>query len=170
MDPFFKSIEKKKRRFDLNGECQCFEQYKKNKDDENRFVTKISRITSSILHFSFFFKCDRKGSCADLPQYDGKGKIIGWNASNDCHGKICRHKCRCQYRFIHTYEEIQVYRQITHVWDGGADYYTGSNLEKYTKQQSITRRFTVNQSKINVIGRNASVLDAVKKFKQKYSA
>ena len=38
MEPFFKSGEKKKRRNDLNDECQCFEVYKQNKDDEDRFV------------------------------------------------------------------------------------------------------------------------------------
>ena len=38
MEPFFKSGEKKKRRNDLNDECQCFEEYKNNKDDEDRFV------------------------------------------------------------------------------------------------------------------------------------
>ena len=100
--------------------------------------------------FSFFFKCDRKGSCAI-----------------DCQGKICRHKCRCEYRFIHTYGERHVYRQITHVWDGGTDYYTGSNLKKYVKKQSITRRFTAYQTKVT--GRSASVLDAVKSFRRNHS-
>lgn len=38
MEPFFKSGEKKKRRNDLNDECQCFEVYKQDKDDEDRFV------------------------------------------------------------------------------------------------------------------------------------
>ena len=80
---------------------------------------------------------------------------MGWNVSNDCQGKICRHKCRCEYRFIHTYGERHVYRQITHVWDGGTDYYTGSNLKKYTKNQSITRRLMV--SKMNNAGRSTSV-------------
>ena len=32
MEPFFKSEEKRKRRNDFNGECQCFDQ-----DEENRF-------------------------------------------------------------------------------------------------------------------------------------
>ena len=40
MEPFFKSGEKKKRRNDLNDECQCFEAYKQNKDVEDRFVFK----------------------------------------------------------------------------------------------------------------------------------
>ena len=117
-------------------------------------------------NFSFFYKCDRKGSCADLPQYDKNGQLIGWDAINDCQGKICRQKCRCEYRFIHTYGERHVYRQITHVWDGGTDYYTGSNLKKYTKKQSITRRFTAYQSKLNVAGRSASILD---RFRQNQS-
>ena len=117
--------------------------------------------------FSFFFKCDRRGSCADSPTYDENGKTIGLDASNDCQGKICRHKCRCEYRFTHTYAELHVYRKITHFWDGGTDYYTGCNLKKYTKNQSIKRRFTAYRSKMNV-GRSVSVLDAVKKFKQKY--
>ena len=120
-------------------------------------------------NFSFFYKCDRKGSCADLPQYDKNGQLIGWDAINDCQGKICRQKCRCEYRFIHTYGERHVYRQITHVWDGGTDYYTGSNLKKYTKKQSITRRFTAYQSKLNVAGRSVSILDAVKSFRKNQS-
>ena len=86
-----------------------------------------------IREFSFYFKCDRKGSCANSPKYDKNGDLMQLTTSNDCKGKICRHKCRCQYRFIHTYDQIQVYRQITHVSDGGTDYYTGSNLAKYTK-------------------------------------
>ena len=77
-----------------------------------------------------------------MPQYDENANLIGWNASNDCHGKICRHKCRCEYRFIHTYDEIRVYQRITRVWDGGSDYYTGSNLKKYILKQSNTRRST----------------------------
>ena len=108
---------------------------------------------SHILYpfFSFFFKCDRKG-CAI-----------------DCQGKICRYKCRCEYRFIHTYDEIHVYRQITRVWDGGTDYYTGCKLKKYAKKQSITRRYTRYQSKINDAGRSASLLDAIKKFRKNHS-
>lgn len=94
-----------------------------------------------ILIFSYFYKCDRKGSCADVPVYDATGRLIGWDAINDCQGKICRHKCRCAFRFIHSFGERQVYRQITHVWDGGNDYYTGSQLKKYNKRRSITRRF-----------------------------
>ena len=86
-----------------------------------------------IRELSFYFKCDRKGSCANSPKYDKNGNLMKLNTSNDCKGKICRHKCRCQYRFIHTYDQIQVYRQITHVSDEGTDYYTGSNLAKYTK-------------------------------------
>ena len=39
VEPFFKSREKKKRRNNYNGECQCFEEYKKNKDGDNRFVS-----------------------------------------------------------------------------------------------------------------------------------
>ena len=123
----------------------------------------IFNFLTILFHiFSFFNKCDRKGSCADLPQYDEIGKLIGWDAINDCQGKICRHKCRCEYRFIHTYGERHVYRQITHVWDGGTDYYTGSNLKKYTKKQSITRRFTAYQSKINLVRQSPSSLDANK--------
>ena len=94
-----------------------------------------------ILIFSYFYKCDRKGSCADEPVYDATGRLIGWDAINDCQGKICRHKCRCEFRFIHSFGERQVYRQITHVWDGGNDYYTGSQLKQYNKRRSITRRF-----------------------------
>ena len=128
------------------------------------------KISGSLIQiFSFFFKCDRRGSCAGSPTFDENGQPIELNASKNCQGKICRHKCRCEYRFTHTYAELHVYRQITHFWDGGTDYYTGCNLKKYTKQQSIKRRFTAYQSKMNVEGRSASVLLAVKKFKQKYS-
>ena len=119
--------------------------------------------------FSFFFKCDRRGSCAGSPTFDENGQPIELNASKNCQGKICRHKCRCEYRFTHTYAELHVYRQITHFWDGGTDYYTGCNLKKYTKKQSIERRFTAYQSRMNT-RRSASVLLAVKKFKQTYSA
>ena len=86
-------------------------------------------------------KCDRKGSCADVPVHDERGRLIGWDAVNDCQGKICRHKCRCAYRFIHSFGERHVYRQITHVWDGGNDYYTGSQLKKYNKRRTIALRF-----------------------------
>ena len=41
MEPFFKSGEKKKRRNDLNDECQCFDYYKNNKHGENRFGSEI---------------------------------------------------------------------------------------------------------------------------------
>ena len=171
IEPFFKRSEKKKRRNDFNDECRCFDEYKKTKNDANRFVVGFSGpwFLSNIYILSYFFKCDRRGSCADSPAYDDNGQSIGWNAINDCKGKICRYKCRCKYRFLHTYAERHAYRQITHVWDGGTDYYTGCNLKKYTKKQSIKRRFTAYQSKMNVEGRSGSVLLAVKKFKQKYS-
>ena len=121
------------------------------------FRNSLDNLTSWTRNFSFFLKCDRKGYCADLPQYDENGNLIGWNASNDCHGKICRHKCRCEYRFIHTYGEIHVYQQITHVSDGGSDYYTGSNLKNYILKQSNTRQLTAYQSKIKVTQRSTSV-------------
>ena len=170
MEPFFKGGEKNIRRNDFNDECQCFEENKKNKDDENRSASDFPYFLGlNSGFFSFFFKCDRRGSCADSTTHDEDGQSIGLNASNDCQGKICRHKCRCEYRFTHTYAELHVYRQITNFWDGGTDYYTGCNLKKYTKKQSIRRRFTAYQSKMNVRDRSATFLDAVKKFKQKYS-
>ena len=113
-----------------------------------------------IFIFSYFYKCDRKGSCADVPVYDATGRLIGWDAINDCQGKICRHKCRCAFRFIHSFGERQVYRQITHVWDGGNDYYTGSQLKKYNKRRSITRRFR--QSEV-AAGRGSPI----KRFRKK---
>ena len=169
MEPFFKSGEKKKRQNDFNDPCQCFDYYIRNKNDANRFVSGFPRFLSNIRILSFFFKCDRRGSCADSPSHDGNDNSIECNANNDCQGKICRYKCRCKYRFTHTYAERHAYRQITHVWDGGTDYYTGCNLKKYTKKQSIERRFTAYQSRMNT-RRSASVLLAVKKFKRKYSA
>ena len=39
MEPFFKSDKKKKRRGDLNTECECFEAYEKDKYDEKRFLS-----------------------------------------------------------------------------------------------------------------------------------
>ena len=38
VEPFFKSRGKKKRQNNYNDECQCFEEYNKNKDGENRSV------------------------------------------------------------------------------------------------------------------------------------
>ena len=38
VEPFFKSHEKKKSRNNYDDECQCFEEYNKNKDDDNRSV------------------------------------------------------------------------------------------------------------------------------------
>lgn len=60
---------------------------------------------------------------------------------NNCGGKICRYKCRCNNRFKHTEEERSVYRQIIHYWDGGIDYYTGSELIKYNKKQKYRQRY-----------------------------
>ena len=48
----------------------------------------------------------------NIPTYKDV-KSLGWNANNDCQGKLCRHKCRCEYRCIYD----------------GTDYYTGSNLK-----------------------------------------
>ena len=129
------------------------------------------RQKNEMIRFYRKVKTCLKELCDLIENLKGNTKQSIWlNASNDCQGKICRHKCRCEYRFTHTYDEIHVYRQITNVWDGGTDYYTGCNLKKYIKKQSIQRRFTAHRSKMNVRGRSASVLDAVKKFKQKYSA
>ena len=42
VEPFFKGGEKKTRRNDFNDECQCFDENKKNKNDENRFASDFS--------------------------------------------------------------------------------------------------------------------------------
>ena len=59
----------------------------------------------------------------------------------NCQGKICRYKCRCNNRFNHTEEELSVYRQITHFWDGGIDYYTGSEMIKHMKMKKLNEKY-----------------------------
>ena len=54
MEPFFKS-DKKKKRLDLDTECQCFEAYEKDKDDKN--VTWTLYITETL-------RCHRAGMVA----------------------------------------------------------------------------------------------------------
>ena len=42
VEPFYKGGEKNIRRNDFNDECQCFEENKKKKDDENRSASDFS--------------------------------------------------------------------------------------------------------------------------------
>ena len=48
VEPFFKGGEKKTSRNDFNGACQCFEEYEKNKDGDNRSV--FGSLNSPVLN------------------------------------------------------------------------------------------------------------------------
>ena len=54
VEPFFKSREKKTSRNICNGECQCFEEYTKNKDGDNRFNSdSLNSLVNLIFLVSF---------------------------------------------------------------------------------------------------------------------
>ena len=55
VEPFFKSHEKKKSRNNYDGECQCFEEYNKNKDDDNRSIFGFLEILGVKLIFLVSF-------------------------------------------------------------------------------------------------------------------
>ena len=92
-----------------------------------------------IVHFSKKeVKCDQKGCCSKIYTTKTDATI------ENCNGKeinLCRYKCRCDNRFKHTEEEISVYRQITHYWDGGVDYYTGNELIKHRQMVNLREKY-----------------------------
>ena len=90
-----------------------------------------------IDHFSE--KCYHEGSCSNTKTSNAEGKSE--EEINHCYGKLCRYKCRCENRFKLTEEEISVYRQITHYWDGGVDYYTGNELIKYREMENLKEKY-----------------------------
>ena len=98
----------------------------------------FSDIPSLLQNAHFSNKCDKKGFCY-FPT--GKNEIT----NNNCGGKLCRYKCRCENRFKLTEEEISVYRQITHYWDGGVDYYTGNELIKHRKMKKLREEYKLLQ-------------------------
>ena len=95
-------------------------------------------IHSLLQNDHFSLKCDQKGFC-HFPTRKNE------ETNNNCGGRLCRYKCRCENRFKLTEEEISVYRQITHYWDGGVDYYTGNELIKHRKMVKLREEYKLLQ-------------------------